>query len=501
MEQLGLSYIAATARESRLSVEIVDGFLEPDRYVEVLSTLQTEDYYLLGFPIYHETVQRVAKDVRKLRDRGVRTHVVVGNYLATLSADQILLDFSEFDSAIRGEGEYTVTQLAECIATRGDFSSIAGLTYRTNSRVVSNQARPNVEDLDSLPFPARDTLPLVLKAGNAPLVYSSRGCNAKCDFCSVHKFYRLSPNGGWRARSANNVVDEMEQISKRFGVTEFAFADEQFMGHGQAGVNRALSIAQNIIDRQLNFSWYIETRSSDVTLPVFSKLYEGGLRAVFMGMESGYDPALRTLKKGIRASQHLRAIEVLKQLEILPSIGFIMFRPDTTIDELECNLTFLEEIGCGEITALVTQLKVYCGTDLETSLLKNGWVYGTYVQYKWDFMDSRVKDCFRIVIDSADTLSVSYNEFASLRRLGLLTYQEGLELQRVMNSGFVSVVRGVLKEIVGDNGASEGLKGRARDQFRETCEDFLRLLRFVGVATANRRTDQGFKLLNPMSLC
>jgi len=124
----------------------------------------------------------------------------------------------------------------------------------------------------------------------------------------------------------------MEQLIDRFGVSEFAFADEQFLGHGTSSTNRAIAIADEILRRGLNCKWYMETRSSDVSLPLFRKLRESGLRAVFMGIESGFDPALKSLNKGIRASQHMKAIEVLKELEILPSIGFIMFRPETTIE-------------------------------------------------------------------------------------------------------------------------------------------------------------------------
>lgn len=186
-----------------------------------------------------------------------------------------------------------------------------GLTYRTGPDIVTNPARPNASDLDCLPFPARDTLPLVLTAGNAPLIYSSRGCNCRCEFCSVHKFYRSSGNGQWRGRSPKNVVDEMEEIANQFGIKEFAFADEQFMGHGRTGMDRALGIAEELLKRRLAFHWYVETRSSDVSLPVFAKLRKSGLRAVFMGLESGYIAGL--MREGLELrerAEHARQQEI-----------------------------------------------------------------------------------------------------------------------------------------------------------------------------------------------
>src|SRR5215469_7188013 len=109
MEQLGLSYIAAVARRSGLAVDIIDGFLEPERYRDLLSTIATRDYHLIGYPIYQETLERVVSDVTVIRQRGVTSHITVGNYLATLQSEQILQEFPVFDSAIRGEGEFGIT--------------------------------------------------------------------------------------------------------------------------------------------------------------------------------------------------------------------------------------------------------------------------------------------------------------------------------------------------------------------------------------------------------
>jgi radical SAM superfamily enzyme YgiQ (UPF0313 family) len=501
MEQLGLSYIAAVARRNGLAVDIIDGFLEPERYRDLLSTIGTRDYHLIGYPIYHETLERVVSDVTLIRQRGVTSHITVGNYLATLQSEQILQEFPVFDSAIRGEGEFGITELVQRIASGEDLSTVAGLTYRRKSEVVLNPPRPNLQDLDALPFPARDTLPLVLSAGNAPLIYSSRGCNARCEYCSVHKFYGSSPYGFWRARSPKNVVDEMEQLADEFGVREFAFADEQFMGHGEKGVQRALAIANELMQRRLDFHWYIETRSSDVTAPVFARLREAGLRAVFMGVESGYDPALRSFKKGLTVDQHRRALGVLKALHIVPTIGFIMFRPETTLEELQANLTFLEEIACGEITALTTQMKVYAGTDLAQSLRRTNRLQGSYRHYGWHFADSRVAECFDVVMTAAESLATSYNEFARIRRLGILTYDEALGLQRVMNSAPIAITRNIIKAVSEDGLTAAELIPSTHVQFDQACEDFLAVLKFTEILAGKRQGQNGVTLLNPMSLC
>ncbi|MBS1913074.1 MAG: cobalamin-dependent protein [Bacteroidetes bacterium] len=501
MEQLGLAYLAAVARADGFTVEIIDGFLEPERYDARLAAMGPGDYMLIGYPVYQETVRRVAADVRALRERGLTTHVTVGNYLATLHGQRILEDYPEFDSAIRGEGEYAVTELLH--ALRGDRrpEDIPGLVHRAGGGIVANPPRPNAGDLDTIPFPSRDTLPLVLKAGNAPLIYSSRGCNACCEFCSVHKYYNASPGGRWRGRSPANVVNEIEFLMRTFGVTEFAFADEQFMGHGGSGRDRAIGIADEIIRRELKVRWYIETRSADVFPAVFGRMKEAGLASVFMGVESGYDPALRALRKGLLVLNHVQAIRTLLDLEILPSIGFIMFRPESTFDELRYNLDFLEEIGCGELTALATIAKVYTGTDLESRLLGEGMLQGDYRKYRWKFRDPGMNDCCTLFMENADLFSVMYNEFAEIRRSESLSFAECRSLQRFMNHAPIAILRDAVNTIEREAHCPDDLRSDVRTRLLDAAQEFLRLLRFTTAISEERVVDDGFRLLNPMALC
>lgn len=500
MEQLGLSYLAAAVRAAGYTARIVDGFLNPGEYDAVLRGPAPSESTLIGFPVYAETVRRTASDVQKLRELGVQSHVTIGNHLATLHDREVLRDFPQFDSAIRGEAELTFIDLLTTVKSGGGFGNVRGLTHRNGGEIIRNLARPNIENLDEIPYPARDTLPLVLNGGNAPLLYSSRGCNARCDFCSVHNFFRASPGGVWRGRSPENVVDEIVYLAAEFDVSEFVFADEQFLGHGSAGETRAMKIADEILRRNISIRWYIETRATSVRQHVFSKLKEAGLAAVFMGLESGYDPALKQMRKGLRSEQALAAVQILKSLEIIPVAGFIMFRPDSTLEEIRSNLDFIESAGCVDLTALTTALRVYSGTESETSLKERGMLHGPYYDYSWDFIDPLVGRCYSIVLRSADILFVIYNAFARFRRLGLLSYSETLKLQKIMNGAPIEAMRQLLTALTSVGTSTEHLHLEYRKQLTEASEDFLRVLRLLEVA-AGRRIQQGVRLLNPMSLC
>jgi hypothetical protein len=207
------------------------------------------------------------------------------------------------------------------------------------------------------------------------------------------------------------------------------------------------------------------------------------------------------MRKGLTAARSLGALDVLKSLEILPSAGFIMFRPDTTMEELRSNLDFLESAGCIELTSLVTALRVYSGTALEAQLKSQGRLRGTYHDYEWSFADQRVGDCYRLAMESADTLSVSYNEFARFRRRGLVSYRECIKLQRAMNAGPLKVMWELVEGIADQGQATSELRTAARAGFTDACDDFLHLLRFVEACATRREEGSGVRLLSPMYLC
>ena len=262
-----------------------------------------------------------------------------------------------------------------------------------------------------------------------------------------HRYYTASPNGVWRGRSPTNVVDEMESLHQRSGVSQFAFADEQFMGHGTSGRERALGIAQQLLRRNLHFDSLFETRSSDVDRETFSVLRDAGLRAVFMGIESGYDPALKALRKGLLVCQHRNALTILRELEIIASTGFIMWRPETTFEELHANLDFLEDVGTGEITALATKLIIYPGTALEMTLRAQNRLVASFRFTIGASTTPLIYTCFSIVTASSDALSTAYNSFARLRRSGLLSFDECIALQRVVTGRLIAIVHDLAAEI------------------------------------------------------
>jgi radical SAM superfamily enzyme YgiQ (UPF0313 family) len=146
-----------------------------------------------------------------------------------------------------------------------------------------------------------------------------------------------------------------------------------------------------MISRGLKINFSIQCRADDVEEDLFSYLKEAGLRRVFIGIESGVQEVLDRLKKGVTIAENLEALGILKRLGLNMAIGFIMFDPDTKLEDIMDNIAFLKEAGVFRskqaTVDLLNHLQIFAGTPIEETLLKQGRLRGTYLHYEYDMVD------------------------------------------------------------------------------------------------------------------
>jgi radical SAM superfamily enzyme YgiQ (UPF0313 family) len=345
VEHLGLAYLAACLRRRGHIVEILDAELLDLSEADVMARLAEADFDLLGLTMPDGLSAHAALEFlsrwQSPRKRGRQLHVTAGGHSATLNARQVLANAPTLDSVVLYEGEETLCELADRLAEDRDWRATPGIAYRADGSFRESEPRPRLADLDELPLPARDTLPVLLRADpDAPAsVLSSRGCHRRCSFCLVRSFF-----GSWRARSAVDVVDELEILARDFSVSRIDFQDDNFVGPGERGRQRAMAVAEQMCKRRVDLTFRIMCSADVVTHDVLSRLIDAGLHSVFIGIESGSQTRLTAYRKGT-VRQNARALRVLDRLGILAKceIGFIMFDPAGNLEEIEENLRFLRE--------------------------------------------------------------------------------------------------------------------------------------------------------------
>jgi radical SAM superfamily enzyme YgiQ (UPF0313 family) len=132
----------------------------------------------------------------------------------------------------------------------------------------------------------------------------------------------------------------MDSLIGQTGARDFYFADANFFGPGRAGQERALRIAALIKERRIRFG--IEGRVNDIHDETIGALADAGLHRLLIGIESGRDASLKRLNKMTTVAQNEEAIRILRKHGIEPNVGFIMFEPDASLEDLRCNLEFLK---------------------------------------------------------------------------------------------------------------------------------------------------------------
>ncbi len=333
-QPLGVLYVASALRQAGHEVKFFDGsFLTYSQLVEQIRT------YNPGFiGIYSTTfgwpkAKKLAMDIKKeLKD----AFICVGGPYPIAMKEKCFHDpdSQAIDAIVTGEGELTCVELLEALESGKELKGIKGVIYRKNDKIVINPDRELIQNLDLIPFPARDLLgdpnkyippPATYRKKPVATMITSRGCNKRCIFCfQIDKERKY----GVRYRSVDNVLAEIEHLVKE-GYKEIKFLDDTFTSDYQ----RAMEIAQEIKRRKLKISWFVSARADQVDKPLLQAFKEAGCWAILFGAESGVQKNLNTLRKGLTLEHIERAVKLAKDVGLRVSLSFMFGIPGETFED------------------------------------------------------------------------------------------------------------------------------------------------------------------------
>ena len=391
-ENLGIGYLTSMLLAKGFDVEIIDFRLPKE---EILRQLKKADPLIVGFSlIFQYYVEKLRKLVQYLREHSVACHFTVGGHYPSLRYYEVLNIIPDLDSVVRFEGENTICELAEGLIAGKDWRKIKGMAYRLHDKPVSNELRPLIKDLDTLPFPFREKgkeYKCMDKVYHT--ILASRGCVRNCSFCSIRKFYGTPRGQIRRTRSPYNVSKEMQKLYTEYKTRIFLFQDDDFFLPGRLGEKWVLDFiaaleAEGLANKIL---WKINCRPDEVNLDLFSKLKKVGLYLTYLGIETGNQTGLKVLNKKLSLDDSVTSVRVLNQLGISYEFGFMLFDPSSTFQSIKDNLTFLRKI-CGDGSAPVVFCKMipYAETDIERQLKEENRLKGSVENPDYDFLDPKV---------------------------------------------------------------------------------------------------------------
>ena len=331
-ENLGIGYLAAYLAAHRIPVTIVDLNLRHARDLQFLC--ENRHFRLVGFSLHSAADLEQTRDiVSGIRSTCSATHFVAGGHYASRYDRDVLL--SGIDFVVRGEGEESLRDLYIRLPLEQPVCSVPGLAYMAGDKLVRIASRAPIADLDSLPFPVRyNAVNLLSQGGKRVHVLTSRGCPGGCSFCAA------AMTKGWRKRSASNVVKEISALTE-MGFRYFVFDDDNYLGGGGSGRDRALEIASAMSSLATRVLYEISVRIDDLDDRLLGAFASSGVARIRVGVEAFTDRQLTLYNKRITTGRLIPLMDRIIVSGIEPHFSFIIFDPYVTLSDLKTTISYM----------------------------------------------------------------------------------------------------------------------------------------------------------------
>jgi len=325
---LGLLYLAAVLKKAGHKCT----------YIDFSEGLEVNDGVIPDIPqginlitVLQATYKSSLDTAKFLRDTG-NGPIVIGGSQVSLIPDKAVRDFNSY-AAVLGEAENVIVDVVN--------GNKAGIVYGGV-----------IEDLDSIPYPDRDILPLSKlrnlsgihldrydNDGAATTMISSRGCPYSCAFCSKSPHTKY-----FRWRSAKNIIGEMLNIWSEYAINHIRFVDDCFT----ANTRRVFDLCSLL--KPCNFYWLCITRADRVNANLLKEMYAAGCREIHFGIESGSQRILDFMNKGETVEQYVKAISLAKRAGLIVKIFLMEKFPGETSADIELTKEFVRRVQPDKFT-------------------------------------------------------------------------------------------------------------------------------------------------------
>lgn len=335
---IGMAYIAAFLKHNGYSVFCLDlSFCEGSPHEALKEIICRHNIKIVctgGISIKYMKLKSIVESVRTI-DPGII--IVVGGGVVS-SEPELIAENMGIDIGVIGEGEYTAAELIDAIIHKKDFSNIKGIVYKNEAgRIIQTQARPEIYDIDSLPYPdyegfridrylERDIsgteLERMVFDDNPRFIdmVSSRSCPFNCTFC-FHTSGKI-----YRQRSLDSFFNELEYVISKYRVNFIGLNDELFSVDSE----RMINFAERI--KKYNVKWSAQIKvNPPVTVETLKILKDSGMVRIIFGLESMNNEILKSLKKAITAEQSDAALRTAYSARICFGGNFLFGDPEETV--------------------------------------------------------------------------------------------------------------------------------------------------------------------------
>ncbi len=356
---LGLTYLAGAARRAGYECSILDmdaaepkeGSLNFSReyesynnYISALNDPKHPTWELMrrlvveqkpdfiGISALTTKFGSVIQTARFCREVLPGVPIIVGGAHASTMPD-LTASIPEVDYVLRGESDESLPELLNAIRDRGDLSKIGSLTWKRGGQIIHNPDRPFTQNLDVLPLPDRGALlnPEHYSSEDMGVILTSRGCPFRCSYC-FHMWERQV-----RFRSLESVIEEISQVNRAYGTTQFSLKDDSFT----VDRKHVLALCEAFKKLPFKITFNCTTRVDILDDELVAAMKDAGLAQLSVGIESGSAEILKETDKDITHEQILKAAEILNRHRVFWTGYFMIGLPTETEEDILKTVRFL----------------------------------------------------------------------------------------------------------------------------------------------------------------
>lgn len=381
-----LAYAAALLKKEGYDIKLIDAIAEG---IDERETIEKTLAYNPGLIVIETSTPSFSSDMRIIRNIRVSlpaSHIALCGPHTTVFSEQILSKYDFVNYILRGEYEYVLSDLVNHLDKNLPLSSVPGLVYRDSRKIKVNKSRPTIANLDNLPWPERESLPIFryndgfcnLPQPNAQM-WTSRGCPFECVFCLWPQ--TIYGEHKYRKRNPRLVVDEMEYLINKFNFKAIYFDDDVF----NIDRNHVLEICKEIKERNIKIPWAVMARADFMDAELLKILAASGLYAIKYGVESADQNVLDLCGKNMDVDKIRKMAGLTKESGIKVHLTFCLGLPGENKHSLEKTVRFIQDARPD--SSQFSFATPFAGTDYFEYVKDRGWL----VSRDWSDYDANYK--------------------------------------------------------------------------------------------------------------
>ena len=319
---IGLSYVAGYLKKyTNHEVTILDALAERLGYEQLEQRIAQIQPDLVGTTVFTQTFYDTLLLARTVKKISKDIYFCVGGTQHLRMLLEETMSHPEIDFAVRGEGEVIFANLLDALEHRKPLAKVDGISFRENGKVVTVGIEGYIRDINELPSPAFELLPIekyrsAIGTGRVTgTIATSRGCPYKCTYCD-------RPHRSFREYSPERVMSEMRYFYAN-GVREFVFFDDMF----NITTKRVIGLSNALLQEFPDITWSFRGRADRVTEEMVLIAKKSGCKQMMFGIEAANDEDLKSIKKNLTIKQLLDALALCKKHGIETSTNWIIGLP------------------------------------------------------------------------------------------------------------------------------------------------------------------------------